>query len=329
MVLFAAHSTACFGVLSIKEIYRFATTAPSPSGLTWGSDGALYGTCYRSGNSNLGLVFRFTTNGSLVNLTSFDGTNGAYPSGKLVLGNDGALYGTTEKGGPADKGTIFSVSTDGALHMIAAFTGTNGPNFGEQPEGLCLGQDGAFYGCTWLGGDGSNTGTAYRITSDGSFTSLVTFSPNDHGYPVNGTLAEGSDGAFYGTAQGQGPAGYGTVFRLTSAGAVSVIAAFNGTNGGQPLAPVTVGVDGVLYGTTYSGGQDFGGSDRGTAFRCTIGGNLSTLHNFVIGSSGYYPRSSLVQDTNGILYGTTSSSGSADTSGTIFSISTNGDWTNL
>jgi len=265
----------------------------------------------------------------LVELVSFAGTNGAYPSGKLALGNDGALYGTTEKGGPEDKGTIFSVSTNGELQMIAAFTGTNGPNFGQQPGGLCLAQDGAFYGCTSYGGNGTNTGTTYSITPGGSFSSLATFSPNEHGNLVNGRLAEGPDGAFYGTARIGGPAGNGTVFRVTSAGALSVVAAFNGTNGGQPMAPVTVGLDGVLYGTTYSGGQDYNGNHRGTVFRCTIEGGLSTLHDFPVGNQGYYPRSSLVQASNGVLYGTTDLSGSAGTYGTLFSISTNGAWTNL
>jgi uncharacterized repeat protein (TIGR03803 family) len=327
--LVAAHSPLCFAVLSFKEVYRFNSTVPGPSGLTWGNDGALYGTCYLSGDYNLGWVFRVTTNGSLVALASFAGTNGAYPLGKLVLGTNGVFYGTTTKGGSADKGTIFSVSTNGALQMLAEFTGTNGPNFGEQPAGLCLSRDGAFYGCTSLGGNGRNTGTAYRITSDGSFTSLVTFSPTDHGGQVNGTLAEGPDTALYGTATGGGPAGYGTIFRLTSAGAVTVVAAFNGTNGAQPLAPVTVGADGALYGTTYFGGQDFSSSGRGTVFRCTIGGNLSTLHDFAVDPSVCCPQSTLAQDTNGILYGTLSYNASPNTYGTLFSISTNGDWTNL
>jgi uncharacterized repeat protein (TIGR03803 family) len=329
LLLFALHAKSCYGVLPFKEVYRFTSSMPSPSGLIWGDGAALYGSCYRGGDHNLGFVFRVTTNGSLVALASFEGTNGAHPSGKLVLGNDGLLYGTTAKGGPADKGTIFRVSTNGVLQMLAAFTGTSGPNFGAQPSGLCLGSDGAFYGCTSLGANGLNSGTAFRMTSDGNLTSLVTFSSSEHGFVINGTLVEGPDGAFYGTAQSAGPAGYGTVFRLTAGGVVSIVAAFNGTNGAQPMAPVTVGADGVLYGTTYSGGQDFNGIHGGTVFRCTIGGDLSTLHDFVIGTSGSYPRSGLVQDTNGILYGTTSVTGSADTFGTLFSISTNGNWTNL
>ena len=49
------------------------------SRLVLGADGSLYGTTFYGGSSNLGAVFRVTTNGVLTTLVSFAGTNGANP----------------------------------------------------------------------------------------------------------------------------------------------------------------------------------------------------------------------------------------------------------
>jgi uncharacterized repeat protein (TIGR03803 family) len=84
-----------------------------------------------------------TTDGVLTTLVSFADTNGASPSGSLVLGSDGAFYGTTSSGGPQESGTVFRLTTNGVLTTLASFSGTNG----RGPAGpLCIGTDGALYG---------------------------------------------------------------------------------------------------------------------------------------------------------------------------------------
>src|SRR5207249_7546384 len=52
------------------------------------------------GVSNLGTIFRLSTNGILTTLGTFFGTNGSSPDSSLNVGSDGALYGTTAAGGP-------------------------------------------------------------------------------------------------------------------------------------------------------------------------------------------------------------------------------------
>jgi uncharacterized repeat protein (TIGR03803 family) len=84
------------------------------------------------------------------------------------------------------------------------------------------------------------------------------------------------------------------------------------------------GSDGNLYGTTYTGGLG-GANNAGTIFKITPGGTLTTLYNFcsvAVGSvckDGLDSKATLVQDTNGDLYGTSLLGGSKG-SGTVFKL---------
>jgi len=81
--------------------------------------------------------------------------------------------------------------------------------------------------------------------------------------------------------------------------------------------------DGDFYGTTSTGGDN----DRGTIFKITPGGRLTTLHSFA-GTDGVVPAAGLVQTTDGSFYGTTYAGG-ASNHGTIFKITPGGTLTTL
>ena len=89
---------------------------------------------------------------------------------------------------------------------------------------------------------------------------------DDHDSTEPNELVQGSDGYFYGATEQGGTNNYGTVFRISTNGALTTLYSFTGGNDGDsPQAGLVQGADGNFYGTTGGGG---GGA--GTVFRLTI-----------------------------------------------------------
>ena len=219
---------------TLSTIYKFCSSGgyPCPDGenpnaLTQGADGNFYGTTMSGGASNGGTVFKITPSGTLTTLHSFAGTDGATPSGALVLATDGNFYGTTQFGGTSSNcsggcGTVFNITPSGTLTTLHSFNSADGALL---IAGLIQASDGNFYGTTALGGTSSNCtggcGTVFNITPRGTLTTLHSFNGTDGSEPYAG-LIQGSDGNFYGTTVGGGAynncapyTGCGTVFSLS------------------------------------------------------------------------------------------------------------------
>ena len=312
------------------------------AGLAQGRDGNLYGTTYYGGkyvhypfsfSFSFGTVFRISTNGALTSLYSFaEGNDGGYPSAGLVQGSDGDFYGTTSGGGTnGGYGTVFKISTNGVLTSLYSFTGGND---GRTPQaGLVQSSDGYFYGTTQYGGTTNyNTdtgtygyGTVFQISTNGALTSLYSFPRSNDGANPQAGLVQGSDGYFYGTAVNGGTNDAGTVFKISSNGALTSLYSFTGGNdGAAPEAGLVQGGDGSFYGTTSGGGTH----TNGTVFKISPNGVLTSLYSFTGTNDGAHPSAGLVQGSDGNFYGMTSSGG-AYNSGTVFKISPNGALTRL
>jgi len=262
---------------------------------------------------------------TLQTLCLFNGTNGANPEAGLTLGNDGNFYGTTYSGGSGGDGTVFKVTTNGTLTTLVSFTGSNGAN---PYAALTLGLDGNFYGTTSGGGGNTNIysglgyGTIFKVTTNGTLTTLVSFN-NTNGADPEAALTLGNDGNFYGTTYYGGSGGDGTVFKVTTNGTLTTLVSFNGgANGYYPRAALTQGNDGNFYGTIWQGGSGYG-----TVFKVTTNGTLTTLVAFT-GNNGESPCAGLTQGNDGNFYGTTGNGGSSDY-GTVFKVTTNGTLTTL
>ncbi len=271
----------------------------------------------------------------------------------------GLYYGTTVSGGTYDLGTVFSMSLGGTRTTLVSFSGTDGAAKGEAPDcGLILASDGALYGTTSKGG-ANNCGTIFRLTTGGSFLTLVQFTGDgtgaNRGSAPNALLESSSllglSITFHGTTQGGGAYEGGTIFNFTvllqtlSVGGVNTLFDFSGTSvptsgsqayvsgsnpvlGANPVGPLVT--DGnSFYGVAQNGGT----SDFGTVFKTTppvvLGSyTFSTLTNFKKGGTttpGAYPAAGPVL-IGSTLYGTTEfgGSGPVDGYGTVFKVNTNG-----
>jgi uncharacterized repeat protein (TIGR03803 family) len=155
--------------------------------------------------------------------------NGKNPSAGLVRGSDGNFYGTAPGGGTRDSGTVFKISTNGALTSLYSFTG--GYDGWWPQAGLVQGSDGYFYGTTQNGGT-NNSGTVFKISTKGALTSLYSFTGTDDGANPYAGLVQGSDGYFYGTTSGGGTGYSGTVFKISTNGALTSLYSFTGGNDG-------------------------------------------------------------------------------------------------
>ena len=103
---------------------------------------------------------------------------------------------------------------------------------------------------------------------------------------------------------GGGTNGAGTVFKISTNGALTSLYSFTGGNdGGYPDAGLVQGSDGNFYGTTYYGGGRT--TLRGTVFKISTNGALTSLYSFTGGNDGGYPDAGLVQGSDGNFYGTT------------------------
>jgi len=171
----------------------------------------------------------------VVVLHSLPGGDGSAPNTPLLaVGND--YYGTTLGGGQFGWGTIFRISRTGAFALLYSFRGLGD---GGRPLGLVLGPDGAVYGTTRAiprrSGQPDIWGTFFRIAPSGALTTLYVFRRFEDGYRP-GPIALARDGFFYGSTQTGGVHGYGTRFRLSTKGDLTVVRAFTSADNGGLLS---------------------------------------------------------------------------------------------
>lgn len=286
-------SAPALAAMSLTTLHAFSSAEGSPATLgpavVVAADGNYYG-ALTGGSSGNGAIYRITPAGALTILHTFAGaTDGSQPNG-LALGTDGRLYGTTNAGGSKGLGTAFSIGTDGSFKTLHTFTGLLDGRFPTGP--LTLGGDGNFYGTTLSGG-----------LQDGSFI-------------LGGCPLTSFDGSAY--------KGCGTVYRMTTKGAVKVLHKFDFKNGdGWVPTGVMQASDGFLYGTTVQRSIDSGG----VLFKlATDGSSYQILQDFG-GSNGYGPSAPPTQGSDGNLYGTTVMGGIG--AGNVYSLSLSGSFANV
>lgn len=312
--IFKLTTTGTFTVL--RNLNSAADGANCYGSLVKGSDNNFYGITNGGGTSGQGTIFKITPGGVYTVLRQLNAvTDGGHSQSDLIQATDGNFYGMAYSGGTSFQGTVFKITSTGTFTTIRSFVPANGTN----PLGsLVQGADGNFYGLT-SGGGASAGGTIFKITPAGTLTVLRSLlSATDGGNP-KGSLAKATDGSFYGLTNIGGSNLFGTLFKITSAGAFTVLTRFNGaTQGNAPFETVLKAKDSSYYGTASSGGL----YNYGTIFKICRG-TVTMLRSFNRNTDGGTPKGSLVQGTDGYLYGCTTEGGTGS-AGTIFKISPTG-----
>lgn len=229
------------------------------------NDGTIYGVSEEQYNGQNGAFFKASSSGAFVVLHDFNYTDGQTPN-LPIQGTDGNFYGTTHVGGSKGYGVVYRSTSSGALTVIHNFLG--GTTDGCYPVGtLAQGNDGNLYGVSYACGLYGNTakgGTVFKISPSGSSFSIVynfcaLASCTDGNLPLAG-LTVGSDGNFYGTAQG-GTKNAGTLYKLTPVGKITSLYNFcdpTCSNGYYTATPLVQHTNGKFYGNTN--GNSLGGS---------------------------------------------------------------------
>jgi uncharacterized repeat protein (TIGR03803 family) len=299
---------------------------PHGNATAQGRDGNMYSTTPQVWSGQSGDVFKVTPSGTVTELYTFDGTDGGYVSGGLALGLDGNFYGAATHGGSDGFGTLFKVTPGGAVTTLYNFT--NGADGAYPNSPPIQGLDGNFYGvassCAGLPPGNQcipfdTSGSIYRITPEGAFKVLHTFSGTDGINPM-GQLVQGTDGDLYGTTLDGGANGVGTIFKITTAGDFTLLYTFDGTHGAHPLwSGLTQGYDGNFYGMASQGGS----SGAGLLFKITPGGKLTIVYDLADSDCCSDPVGGVIQATDRNFYGTTVFDGN------IFRITPSGEFTDL
>ncbi len=274
-----------------------------------------------------------------------NGRDGADPAAGLLL-VDGTAYGTTFAGGSSNdvishavsngSGTIYKIDANDNYSVLYRFEAHVPAGQRAYPDGALVNDPaGNFYGTTNEGGP-MHKGTAYKLSANGRVTTLHTFTGYADGeYPYAGLLRD-TAGNLYGTTEAGGGtgclgAGCGTVFRIDNKNHESVLYAFaGGADGCVPYGGVARDRRGNLYGTTTECGSPNCpiGYVCGIAFKIDRHGHETILYRFNNTIGGLGPDDSMLQGSDGDLYGTTDSGGTAY-DGVIFKIDKRGDETVL
>lgn len=324
------------------KIFDFnGTNGESPFGslmVYWNISGpTLYGVTKNGGERNAGVLFEYDLNSyNYKKILDFGyAPYGSEPQPYVTFGPNGKLYGTTQSGGSNNRGVIFEFDT--LSHTFSKkfdFSDLNGSG----ANGLTLASNGKFYGTTKTGGINTQGTMFVYDPITGTFTKLRDFYNGASNYPT--TLTQAANGKLYGvgggglfeydilndlliikpnTTNGIGiPLINGNNGKLYSQGASSIAEYDPATNiirsFSFPLAQnhkmngIMLAYNGKFYGTLYNGGiNDFG-------ILYEFNPNTNTFSKLIDFNAlnGKYPLGSLIQSSNGKLYGLTKESGQSN-----------------
>ena len=325
------------------------------SGVVMDAAGNLYGTTQNGGMAfnGPGTVYKLTPNaaGTTWHSRTLHAFNfgGMHPQAVPILDTNGNLYGTTFDS-TNGTGTVYELMPNGSrphyiFKVLYTLNGTSGSNpvAGLTYQGAATGTayDGIspLYGAAESGGAHSS-GTLYQLTVSNGAWKLNTlydfcvFAKCPDGKSPVGRPVVDANGHIFGTTESGGvEAQHGVAYELVNSGGTwteSVTHAFcqigKCQDGAAPDNALTRDAPGNSFGTTSLGGQN---AKAGLVFKLAPSGTYTPVYNFCsLGgcTDGALPKSDLLLDSGGTLYGVTANGGghNNDTNhaggGTVFAL---------
>lgn len=314
----------------VFRVVSYLNDMDQPAGMIQGAPGVFYS---EAGQSGPHVVLSITADGQKTTLASVQSPD-QIPS-LLVSAANGRFYSTIEQG--AHPAHVFSVSAapgsqeiypaqnlhpiltqnlpDGELLAMAvapnqplwslakvdlkgAVTSLYQFPAGERPGAAIYADDGNYYGVSQAAN--SSTGYVYRVTPSGVPTKLYSFPANTFSGYFALPLVEGGDGNLYGATPTGGANGTGAIYKLTLGGHYTLLYSFPKGNLGGPTTLIE-GSDGNLYGATLGAVRRAGYSQL---FRIGKNGQFAAVYDMRNGRTDGVCQCSLVQGSDGIIYGT-------------------------
>ena len=274
--------------------------------LTMDSKGNLFGAAADGGADRRGTIFELAHGGSTITaLASFNGNNGSFPNGQLLLDSSGNLFGTAQDGGGYGDGAVFGLAAgSNAITALASFAGVDGS---FPAGGLIKDAAGRLVGAASDGG-ANKKGTIFQLLPAVAPTQLA-FTQQ----PVNPTVGplptvtvslEAADGSL----------GYGNTSSVT----LSILsgptgAVLKGTLtepahfGVATFADLSLNLPG-----TYTLQATDGTFTKAVPSTFTVFPNYTAAFNLAFSASGSNPIGDLLMDKNGNIFGTTLNGGDAN-----------------
>lgn len=230
------------------------------------------------------------------------------------------------------------------LSTLHSFTGS--PDGSGPAQANLLIVNGVLYGTTG-GGGVDNSGTIFKLDSQGKETVLYSFTGGADGGSPNSGLVRDKNNNLYGTTQLGGDAnckdfgqpGCGTAFKFDTTATLTVLHTFTGGTDGAGPQGLIIDTAGYLYGPTFLGGSGdpncpFGKAGCGVIYKLDPNGNQTVLYNFSGGADGFFPNGFLSMDRAGNIYGATIAGGiaancSGEGCGVVFKLTPTGKQTVL
>ena len=276
----------------------------------------IWGMTKYGGTYEKGVIFKMDEDGTNQDVVfSFEVIG--MPEGGLTEYKEGIFYGMTAGGGKYNFGAIYRFESDkGAFTKIIDF---NGEDSGRDGYGrMVLASNGLLYGMTSRGGM-DDMGILFEFDPEaGTFIKKFDFDGKGKGGEPLGGLIEANDGSFYGMTSMGGAYEAGVIFRYNPlTGEFKKLFDFDGDeHGSNPMGNLIQASDGMLYGMTRWGGEN----DHGVIFRIDPDSEeFVVIFEFNGENTGRFPHGSLIEASNGKLYGLTPYGGSFNL-GVLFEI---------